>query len=59
MGIQRRSFKASSAAELNKCNVERPKVMYNASTKQFVMWMHGKTEYTMERHGLPLHTEYP
>ncbi len=29
-----------SATELNKCNVERPKVMYNASTKQFVMWMH-------------------
>jgi hypothetical protein len=33
-------LKPSSAAELNKCNVERPKVMYNASTKQFVMWMH-------------------
>lgn len=30
----------NSAAELNKCNIERPKVMYNASTKQFVMWMH-------------------
>lgn len=30
----------NSAYELNKCNVERPKVMYNASTKQFVMWMH-------------------
>ncbi len=30
----------SSAPELNKCNVERPKVMYNASTKEFVMWMH-------------------
>ncbi|NLD47721.1 MAG: hypothetical protein GX660_11055, partial [Clostridiaceae bacterium] len=33
-------LKPSSASELNKCNVERPKVMYNASTKQFVMWMH-------------------
>ena len=33
-------LKPSSAAELNKCNVERPKVMYNASTKEFVMWMH-------------------
>jgi len=30
----------SSAAELASCNVERPKVMYNASTKEFVMWMH-------------------
>lgn len=30
----------SSAPELNRCNVERPKVMYNASTKEFVMWMH-------------------
>jgi hypothetical protein len=26
--------------ELNSCNVERPKVMYNDATKQFVMWMH-------------------
>ncbi len=33
-------LKPSSAAELNKCNIERPKVMYNASTKEFVMWMH-------------------
>ncbi|WP_152966142.1 RICIN domain-containing protein [Pseudobacteroides cellulosolvens] len=33
-------LKPSSAAELNRCNVERPKVMYNASTKEFVMWMH-------------------
>lgn len=30
----------NSASELAKCNVERPKVMYNASTKEFVMWMH-------------------
>ncbi|AEV69316.1 RICIN domain-containing protein [Acetivibrio clariflavus] len=30
----------SSAPELASCNVERPKVMYNASTKEFVMWMH-------------------
>ena len=30
----------SSAQELNRCNVERPKVMYNAATKEFVMWMH-------------------
>ncbi|NLL05145.1 MAG: family 43 glycosylhydrolase [Clostridiaceae bacterium] len=30
----------NSASELAKCNVERPKVMYNESTKEFVMWMH-------------------
>ncbi|MFZ5989731.1 MAG: RICIN domain-containing protein, partial [Bacillota bacterium] len=30
----------NSAPELNRCNIERPKVMYNASTNQFVMWMH-------------------
>jgi hypothetical protein len=30
----------NSAPELAKCNVERPKVMYNAATKEFVMWMH-------------------
>jgi hypothetical protein len=30
----------SSASELNKAYIERPKVIYNASTGQFVMWMH-------------------
>lgn len=30
----------NSAGELNRCNIERPKVMYNASTDEFVMWMH-------------------
>ncbi|UWV45590.1 RICIN domain-containing protein [Acetivibrio thermocellus] len=30
----------NSAPELNRCNIERPKVMYNASTGEFVMWMH-------------------
>ncbi|SES41128.1 Ricin-type beta-trefoil lectin domain-containing protein [Streptomyces sp. yr375] len=30
----------SSAAELATANIERPKVMYNASTGKFVMWMH-------------------
>ncbi|NMB33088.1 MAG: family 43 glycosylhydrolase [Clostridium sp.] len=29
-----------SAQELKRCNIERPKVMYNASTNEFVMWMH-------------------
>jgi hypothetical protein len=33
----------SSAAELAGANIERPKVMYNASTRQFVMWMHKET----------------
>jgi hypothetical protein len=30
----------SSAAELQVANIERPKVIYNASTGQYVMWMH-------------------
>jgi hypothetical protein len=30
----------SSAAELGKANIERPKVIYNSTTRQFVMWMH-------------------
>lgn len=30
----------NSATELNHCNIERPKVVYNASTGQYVMWMH-------------------
>jgi hypothetical protein len=30
----------NSAPELNQCNIERPKVMYNSSTGEFIMWMH-------------------
>ncbi len=30
----------NSATELNTCNIERPKVIYNSSTDQYVMWMH-------------------
>jgi hypothetical protein len=30
----------SSASELNRANIERPKVIYNSSTGQYVMWMH-------------------
>jgi hypothetical protein len=30
----------NSAAELNRANIERPKVIYNSSTGQYVMWMH-------------------
>lgn len=29
-----------SHPDLNPCNVERPKVVYNESTGQYVMWMH-------------------
>jgi len=29
-----------SHPELDKANIERPKVIYNEQTKQFVMWMH-------------------
>ncbi|WP_233223639.1 RICIN domain-containing protein [Amycolatopsis sp. CA-128772] len=30
----------SSAAELGRAKIERPKVVYNSSTGQYVMWMH-------------------
>ncbi|WP_241243125.1 RICIN domain-containing protein [Paenibacillus whitsoniae] len=30
----------NSAAELNVSNIERPKVIYNASTGKYVLWMH-------------------
>ncbi|GAB4057302.1 RICIN domain-containing protein [Catellatospora paridis] len=30
----------SSASELASANIERPKVMYNAATGKYVMWMH-------------------
>jgi hypothetical protein len=33
----------SSAPELNSSNIERPKIMYNRSTGQYVMWMHKET----------------
>jgi hypothetical protein len=33
----------ASDPELASSNIERPKVMYNASTGQFVMWMHKET----------------
>lgn len=31
---------SSSASELKPANIERPKVVYNAATKKYVMWMH-------------------
>ncbi|MFF7448085.1 MULTISPECIES: RICIN domain-containing protein [unclassified Streptomyces] len=41
----------SSAAELASANIERPKVMYNAATGKFVMWMHKEngTDYSEAR----------
>ncbi|MFJ9584082.1 RICIN domain-containing protein [Streptomyces acidicola] len=41
----------SSASELARANIERPKVMYNASTGKFVMWMHKEngTDYSEAR----------
>lgn len=41
----------SSAPELAAANIERPKVMYNASTGMFVMWMHKEngTDYSEAR----------
>ncbi|MFJ1968682.1 RICIN domain-containing protein [Streptomyces sp. NPDC087903] len=41
----------SSATELASANIERPKVMYNASTGKFVMWMHKEngTDYSEAR----------
>ncbi|MEU4221902.1 RICIN domain-containing protein [Actinoplanes sp. NPDC026623] len=34
---------SASAGELASANIERPKVIYNAATGQFVMWMHKET----------------
>ncbi|MFB7330362.1 RICIN domain-containing protein [Streptomyces adustus] len=41
----------SSAAELATAYIERPKVVYNASTGKFVMWMHKEngTDYSQAR----------
>src|SRR3954471_8850020 len=41
----------SSAAELQVANIERPKVIYNASTGRYVMWMHKEngTDYSEAR----------
>src|SRR4051794_15314277 len=41
----------SSAAELGTAYIERPKVIYNASTGTFVMWMHKEngTDYSQAR----------
>ncbi|MGJ5799621.1 RICIN domain-containing protein [Streptomyces europaeiscabiei] len=41
----------ATAPELATANIERPKVMYNASTGKFVMWMHKEngTDYSEAR----------
>ncbi|MEU2280756.1 RICIN domain-containing protein [Streptomyces sp. NPDC013178] len=41
----------SSSPELATANIERPKVMYNAATGKFVMWMHKEngTDYSEAR----------
>lgn len=33
-------MKPNAQSEMAGCNIERPKVLYNAKTKQYVMWMH-------------------
>jgi hypothetical protein len=33
-------LRSSSAAELNGANIERPKVIYNPTTRKYVMWAH-------------------
>jgi hypothetical protein len=45
------ALSSSSAAELNHANIERPKVVFNASTRQYVMWMHWEngTDYSEAR----------
>lgn len=41
----------SSASELGRAKIERPKVIYNSSTGQYVMWMHKENgdDYTEAR----------
>ncbi|RSM65378.1 hypothetical protein DMB66_16060 [Actinoplanes sp. ATCC 53533] len=42
---------SASAGELNSAKIERPKVIYNAATGKFVMWMHKEngTDYAEAR----------
>lgn len=41
----------NTASELASCKIERPKVIYNSSTNQYVMWMHKEnaTDYDQAR----------
>ena len=43
----------TSAAELDVANIERPKVIYNALTGGYVMWMHKENGSTTARPGPP------
>ncbi|MFJ1709440.1 RICIN domain-containing protein [Kitasatospora sp. NPDC088346] len=50
--FRRNVLTQATAPELSGANIERPKVMYNASTGQFVMWMHKEgsaTDYSQAR----------
>ncbi|HZM74519.1 MAG TPA: RICIN domain-containing protein [Candidatus Limnocylindrales bacterium] len=48
----------SSASELASANIERPKVMYNAATGRYVMWMHKEngTNYSEARAAVAVST---
>jgi hypothetical protein len=49
--FRRNALTQNSAAELRVANIERPKVIFNRSTGQFVMWMHKENgrDYTEAR----------
>ncbi len=49
--LRTNALSSSSATELNHAKVERPKVVYNASTNRYVMWMHWEnaTDYSEAR----------
>lgn len=44
-------LKSSSNPELNRANIERPKVIYNAATRKYVLWAHKENgkDYTEAR----------
>jgi hypothetical protein len=44
----------NSSSELKPANIERPKVIYNATTKKYVMWMHWEngSDYSASRAGV-------
>lgn len=48
-GIALATLEDESSEIVKGCNIERPKVIYNQKTKQFVMWMH--LEFRGSRYG--------
>ncbi|MEU2296091.1 RICIN domain-containing protein [Streptomyces antibioticus] len=56
--FRNRVLTRSSAAELNTAYIERPKVVYNAATGTFVMWMHKEngTDYGEARAAVAVST---